>query len=100
MTRGTKRVAWAVGLLAGAAGIGGLTYFLMKPKEKVVAPPPNLPPPGGGGTKPTTITPTASPGIFAAFSPNSNVSWVDENGNPIGQGQNVNNAAATSRLPR
>jgi hypothetical protein len=84
MTSGAKKVAWIVGLLAGAAGVGGTVYYFTKSKKEVAPLPPKTPMPTAGGT---VITPTATPGIYAAFAPYSpNVSWVDEHGNPIGGG--------------
>jgi len=88
MTKGAKKAAWIVGLLAGAAGIGGAVYYATRPKQ-IVSPQGTRPPTSGDGAKPnvTTISPTAVPGVYAAFAPYSpNVSWVDEHGNQIGGG--------------
>lgn len=84
MTSGAQKAAWIVGLLAGAAGVGGVVYYFTRPKKEAAPLPPKTPPQTTGGT---VITPTATPGIYATFAPFSpNVSWVDEHGRPIGEG--------------
>jgi hypothetical protein len=103
MTKSTKKVAWIFGLLAGAAGVGGAIYYVTRPKTTTGGTTtPGTKPTTGGTTTPsgTTITPTLTPGVYAAVSPfSSSVSWVDQNGKPIGQGGGAGDGS-TATVPR
>jgi hypothetical protein len=95
---------WIAGLVGVAAVGGTVIYVVTKPKTGTTT---DLSgrgtgpaKPAGGGTPTTFVTPTASPGIFAAVAPGINVSWVDQNGKPIGQGGGGGVDTSTARVPR